>query len=459
MEEPGGRGAGGVRTGTEPELSRHRARYHLLPVSAATADELEARTKGLVQRLGADDFDELAETLWTEAANRQHRRIVLAAGAEHARRALVGDDSRWVCTGTPGSRRSLALLLSGLGERFGATGVPLYASNRAYRESVDRLGGLLADEFGIELPTRLRVDTGDAGPHRARGLLDRPAGPAVPPDGTATRTDQPVRFVHGFALTTAWQAAGVRPDILLGHSLGEYVAATIAGVFRPADALRLVARRAELIAQLPPGGMMAVSGSPRELATYLNDEVTVSALNSPSVTVVSGPLPALSDLTVTLAGQGILHRYLDVGHPFHTPLLERARDRLAALVAGTPRRPARIRWVSSVTGTWVRPEQPCDPDYWTRHLCRPVRFLHAVRVVSDAASPVLLEVGPGHDLATFAAQTLIGSPGRGVPVFASLQPSPYWRCETASWLNALGRLWVAGVDLDWQSAGPAVRIR
>src|SRR6185436_1554020 len=243
-----------------------------------------------------------------------------------------------------------------------------------------------------------------------RDLL-RPRGETAGPlDRTAVA--QPAMFALGWALAQLWISWGIRPSALLGYSLGEYTAACLAGVMSLADGLALVARRARLIAGLPPGAMLAVPIPADEvesgLLPRLAPSLSLAAENGPGVSVVSGPVEAVEELERRLAGEGTACRRLPTTHAFHSAMMEPVREGLAALLAemaaGGRLAPPEVPYLSNVTGTWITAEQATDPLYWAAHLCRPVRFGRALEALWGRPRPVLLEVGPGQGLSTLALQ-------------------------------------------------------
>lgn len=425
--------------------------YYLLPLGAATADELEKRTAQVLAWPEDTDLRLAADGLWAQAGEpARFRRAVLTTSVAHAKHVIARKDALWVRNSPDEPRPMTAgFCCSGLGAPIVVAGRALYRSNTGFRARLDRLDQLARQLSGRSL--RLDVVTTPApaapvNPLRAARL--EPAPPAL-----STLDDQPLRWAIGYALARTWIAAGVSPDLVVGHSLGEYVAACLAGVFSEEDALRLVIRRAELVASMPAGGMLTISLPHKEVRRYLPDAAVVAAVNAPRLTVVAGDLLTLKQLSEDLHSADVPHRFLAVDRPFHSPLLAPVAPALAREVAATWRDRPALHWVSTVTGRWIRPHEATDPDYWARQLCSPVRFLDAVRVARRVAPAVLLEAGLGRELSTFMSQTFL-EPGEHRPrVLASVPYSPSWHCHTASWLDAVSQLWTNGADLDW----PALR--
>lgn len=248
---------------------------------------------------------------------------------------------------------------------------------------------------------------------------------------------------------------GVRPDALIGYSVGEYAAACLAGVLSLDDALSLVASRARLIEELPGGAMLAVPLSERRVRSLLDGSLSLAAVNGAELCVVAGETRRIDALAEQLAREGVAVRALRASHAFHSHMMEPAVERFTELVAGIPLNPPRIPYVSNVTGDWITPEQATDPVFWGRHLRLPVRFADAVARLWGDTGRLLLEIGPGQSLSSLALQARpAGQDGaRRPPAFASL-PGAYDRqSEERFLLSTVGKLWSAGVPLDW----PALR--
>ena len=252
-----------------------------------------------------------------------------------------------------------------------------------------------------------------------------------------------------------WQARGLAPAALIGHSVGEYVAATLAGVFALEDAARLVAARGALMQACAPGAMLAVMMSEAEAAGALCDGVEIAAVNGPRATVFAGPAEAIGRLADRLEQSGIGCRRLATSHAFHSAAMEPALAPFRALLAATPLDAPRIGIVSNLTGDWMTPAEATDPAYWTRHLRAPVRFGDGVAAALALDAPLFVEVGPGAGLTRLVRQQ---RPPAEARLVAAL-PEPGGDAA-AQILRATGEVWTAGADLDWRDlhAGPRRRV-
>ena len=262
-----------------------------------------------------------------------------------------------------------------------------------------------------------------------------------------TALAQPALFVVEHALARLFASWGVEPQAMLGHSIGEYVAACLSGVLTLEDALALVAERGRLMQELPAGAMLAVPLAETDLAPLLPERVSVAVLNEPERSVASGPEEAIAALEATLAERGVGSRRLHTSHAFHSEMMEPAVAPFTEAVRKTTRRSPEIPYVSNVTGDWTTPEDAADPAYWGRHLRGTVRFADGVAKLLSDPSRVLLEIGPGRTLATLAGR----HPARaGQPVVSSLPHPQDATPAAAAALLALGRLWAAGLEVDWR---------
>ncbi|HEV2733919.1 MAG TPA: amino acid adenylation domain-containing protein, partial [Longimicrobiaceae bacterium] len=440
--------------------------WHPLVLSARTPTALEAATDRLAAHLRAHPEQEVADVAFTLGAGRrafEHRRVLVCRDGEDAAAALESRDPRRLLTaGTPDASRPVAFLFPGLGDQYAGMAAGLYAAEPVFRETVDRCAEILRPRLGVDLRDVLypggASDSADGvGATDLRRMLGR-AGAAPDGDSPLGRTGlaHPAVFVTEHALARLWMARGVVPDAMVGHSLGEYVAAVVAGVLSEEDALALVAERARLVEELPAGAMLAVPLGAAEVEPLLRDGLALAASNAPGLSTVSGPAESVAALEAELAGRGIAARRLPASHAFHSPAMEPVAERLAALVRSMELHAPRIPFVSNVTGRWITAEEATDPAYWAGHLCRTVRFAEGIRELLAAPGRVLLEVGPGRTLGAFALHA--GAPEDAV--LASLRHAYTRRSDAAFLAETLGRLWLAGVRVDWAAAaGDEPRLR
>ncbi|WP_223635451.1 type I polyketide synthase [Corallococcus sp. EGB] len=405
----------------------------VLVLSARTATALAAQTERLSEHLRAHPHLALADVAHTLQVGRRrhaHRRTVVCQGREDALAAL-GDPSRLLTEFEERSRRGVVFMFPGQGSQHVGMGRGLYGGERAFRAEVDACATKLAPHLGLDLRTVLYPAARDE--EAAAAQLRQ------------TRLAQPALFTIEYALAKLWMSWGIQPEAMVGHSIGEYVAACLAGVFSLDDALALVAARGQLMQELPPGAMLSVALAEEELAPLLDARLSVAAVNAPGLTVVAGPVDAVEGLKGRLQARGVAHRPLHTSHAFHSqlmdPILAPFTERVRRVRLSAPR----IPYLSNVTGTWVTAQEATNPTAWANHLRQPVRFAAGLQTLG--ASPVLLEVGPGRTLATFASRHT----GLRVPA-TTVTSLPHPEEKTPDALvarAALGRLWMAGVDVDW----------
>ncbi|MFJ5049831.1 FkbM family methyltransferase [Streptomyces sp. NPDC088719] len=345
----------------------------------------------------------------------------------------------------------VAFMFPGLGDHYVDMGRDLYRDFPVFREAVDACAEALTGELGLDIRQVLFPDAEQTAPAATpafdlRRMLGRETGPQSESERrlNATRLAQPALFVIEYALARLWESWGARPSLMIGYSLGEYVAATLAGVLSLPDALTLVARRAALIDELPEGAMLAVMLPEQEVTPLLGEHVSLSAVNGPEFCVAAGPVAAVQALEGALRERGVVCRRVQTTHAFHSSMMEPIVEQVTELAGTLILNPPSIPYISNVTGEPITDEQATDPAYWGRHLVSPVRFAAALRHL--AATPLLLEAGPGQALSSMA--TVIRGSDLGT-VVASMRHPLERRSDSAVALKALGRLWLAGADIDW----------
>ncbi|MFR9778050.1 amino acid adenylation domain-containing protein [Micromonospora sp. MS34] len=432
-EPPGTTAAPPTQPATGPQL---------LVVSARGAAALERQTRGLRDHLDAHpdlDLGDVAANLGRRPPM-THRRFLVATGRADALVAL--DSPQRQFTGTqPGGRRPLVFAFPGHGAQHVAMGAGLYRAEPAYRAVVDECAELLRDDLGLDLRTLLCP--APDGVERAERLLARPA------------LIQPALFVTEYALARSLLGRGVTPDLMVGHSLGEYVAACLAGVFSLADALRLVRVRGELVERTPAGAMLAVSLSETAAAGLAAEGLSLAAVNAPQLCVLSGAPEAIEELRRRLTGDGVDCRPLRVSRGYHSALLDPVLDEFAEharrVTYAEPERP----YLSNLTGGPVAPGQVTDPEYWVRHLREPVRFAESATLLAEQ-DVALAELGPGHTLGGLARLAGL-PPGQ---VVAAMRHPRADADDLATMTDAVGRLWLSGVPVDWTRwhGGPRRRL-
>ena len=393
--------------------------------------EPQQQQQGQQGKQAEQNLADIAYTLRVGRRRFKHRAVVLASDRAAAIDALTRrDPAAFLCGETLSERPDVAFLFPGQGAQHVNMGRDLYAREPVFRGAVDDCCRRLRPALGLDLRTLLFPEAAD---EQAAARLAQ------------TAITQPALFVVEYALAQWWLEQGVRPAALLGHSIGEYVAACLAGVFTLEDALSVVAERGRLLQATAPGAMLAVSLPEAELRPMLPAPCTVAAVNAPDLCVIAGTAEAIDDAERKLAGQGAATQRLHVSHAFHSALVEPMLDEFEALLARVKRSRPQIPLVSNLSGDWITDEQACSTAYWRRHLRHTVRFAEGLDTLLAQADRVLLEVGPGDTLSTLARR----HPRLAArPVLAS-QCHPRRAAHHAGQpRRCLAQLWLAGVAVD-----------
>ncbi|HYV13041.1 MAG TPA: SDR family NAD(P)-dependent oxidoreductase, partial [Pyrinomonadaceae bacterium] len=410
----------------------------LLVLSAKSSTALEAATANLRQYLKENPGLNLADVAYTLQVGRrrfEHRRAVVCRDLQDAVTALEVLAAPRVSTAMDEAKaRPVVFMFPGQGAQHAQMGRGLYETEAVFREHVDSCARLLEPQLGVDLRELLYPEPG------REGEADQ--------ELRQTHLTQPALFVVEYALAQLWMSWGVVPQAMIGHSIGEYVAACLAGVFSLEDALALVAARGALMQEMPAGAMLATQLSEEEVRPLLGAGLSVASVNAPSLTVVAGPIEAVEKLQNRLAQQQSEARLLRTSHAFHSEMMEPVLERFAARVEAVKRNAPRLPFISNVTGTWITDEQATDPQYWARHLRQTVRFADGARELLQKPGTIFLEVGPGQTLGTLLRQQVGKETLRAV--VPTLRRSQAEQSDSISALEALGQLWLAGARVDWE---------
>ncbi|MEP7339009.1 MAG: MupA/Atu3671 family FMN-dependent luciferase-like monooxygenase [Acidobacteriota bacterium] len=412
--------------------------WHLLLLSAKTGTALETASDNLAEFLEADAGINLADVAHTLQVGRRrfnHRRVVLCRDTADAARALrTLDQQRVASRFQEPVHRPVTFMFPGQGTQYAGMGAELYREEPVFRQHVDACAELLAPHLGTDL--RDLLYPGEEQREAAAQRLDQ------------TAYTQPALFVIEYALARLWMELGVRPTAMIGHSIGEYVAACLAGVLSLEDALALVAFRGQLIQSLPGGAMMAVTMPEAELLPWLDEALSLAAVNGPTMCVAAGTAEAVAALEKRLSAQGVVCRRLRTSHAFHSRMMHPLREAFTERFKQVTLRPPEIPYISNLTGTWITAAEATDAHYWVQHLCQTVRFADGVAELFKEPETVLLEVGPGRSLKSATRWHPAKAPAQVVET--SLPHRDEQQPDFAFWLSSLGKLWLAGVEIDWQ---------
>ena len=416
------------------------ARRHLFVLSAFDARSLQAHAQRHLEALAQRTDDELAAVCRTAAVSRAHhpeRATITAATMNELRERLTalarGADVEGLSVARVTRRDPLrvAFLFTGQGSQYAGMGRQLFDEQPVFRTAILRCAAVLDAELGTPLVELLYPQAGNG------SLLDQ------------TRYTQPALFALEYALTCLWRSWGVAADIVIGHSVGEYVAACIAGVLQVDDALRLLAERGRLMQSLPEGGAMAAIFAPEtEVTPLLGDyrsTLSIAAVNASAQTVISGSAQSVDAICSLLGARGVRTQRLSVSHAFHSPLVEPILEAFEQVARAVPFAPPRLPLISNVTGRLADARTVTEASYWREHIRATVEFARGLRTMAGLAPDICLEIGPHPTLLAFAADAfdaappkLLSSLTRNVPDHDRLN-------------ECLGALFLAGLAIDWRA--------
>jgi len=421
-----------VEQGNKGTLVQGR-KQQLLLLSAKTSKALEAASINLANHLKQHLELNIADVTYTLSIGRRafdYRRFAVVSDLEDAENTLFPLDIKRVFTNSGQVKtRSVVFMFSGQGSQYVNMAREIYETETTFRKQVEQCSTLLQPHLGLDLRDILYPS--DEKTEAATEKLKQ------------TAITQPALFVIEYALAQLWMFWGINPVGMIGHSIGEYVAATLAGVLSLEEALKLVAARGRLMQSLSSGAMLSVRLSVEDMQPLLTDELSFAAHNAPHLCVVSGTITAIEALVVQLEAQHIEYRRLHTSHAFHSSMMAPILVAFREQVTQVNLHPPQIPYISNLSGTWITATQTTDPEYWCQHLRQTVRFSEGLQTLMEDTEHAYLEIGPGRGLATLARQ-------HNIPfVFNSLRPTTLQQEDVAFLLTALGQLWLAGVAIDW----------
>ncbi|WP_329383943.1 type I polyketide synthase [Streptomyces sp. NBC_01716] len=420
-------------------------RTYTFPVSGRTADAAENAARLLGRHLDAHPDTRLADVARTLQSGRtahRFRRVVAGGSVSEVASGLQSTrSSRQIKAPGAVIPRRPVLMFPGQGSQYAGMGRELYRTETVFREAIDTCAELLRPHLDLDLRELLYPEDlpADEAERRLR----------------ETRHSQPALFAVSYAQAMLLMSAGLEPRGMIGHSVGEYVAAHLAGVFTLDDVLAIVAARGRLMNEMPPGGMIAVAAPEQQTAALLPEGVEIASTNSRLSTVVAGPLEALDAVVAACESAGVAHTRLQTSHAFHSRMMEPCVEEFAATVARYRLHAPQLPFVSDVTGDWITDDQAQDPRYWAAHLRSPVRFADGLATLVDGET-CLVEAGPSDTLSRLARQD-VGFDA--VPIVPTMRHPRRDAADDAVFAEALGSLWVNGLDIDWERwSGPGLRV-
>ena len=422
----------------EVEASGGSRSWQLVVVSARSEKALEAALERMASHLEEHKEQVLADVAYTLEVGRREfdwRAVVVCRDGEDAREVLATRGPHLQRGRVQGKERPVVFMFTGQGSQYPHMGEGLYREEAVYRQAVDECCGILQRRSGLDLKGLLYP----------LGGKDQEAGERL----RDTQFAQPALFVTEYAMARLWMSWGIQPEAMIGHSIGEYVAACLAGVMSLEDALVLVALRGALMSRLEGGAMLAVPLSEQELQPMLGEQLSLAAVNAPQLCVVSGQTPAVERLEGELRNRGLEPVRLHTSHAFHSAMMEPMLSEFERSASKLKLSAPQLPYLSNVSGTWISAEQATSPGYWSDHVRQGVRFSAGIQKLIEDDKRIFLEVGPGYTLSGLVRQHL--QPGTPARVFSSLR-SPREQTEDEAYLlDALAKLWLAGVAVDWQA--------
>ena len=419
------------------EASARSSSPQVLVLSARTDTALQSATENLVEYLKVNPDLNIADVAYTLQVGRKvfdHRQAIVCKDHKDAINALeVRDPKRVFKSYQDPANKDVVFMFSGQGSQYVNMGLDLYQGNPTFRTEMDLCSKLLENYLSFNLLDAIYpIDT-------AREDADERL--------KQTSVTQPALFAIEYALAKLWMSWGIQPSAFVGHSIGEYVAACLAGVFSLEHALALVAARGRLMQGLPGGSMLAILQSEEQIKPYLDSRLSLAVINGPSICVLSGETVEIERLEKELTQNEVGYRRLHTSHAFHSLMMDPILDEFSAMVKDANPQPPVVPFVSNVTGTWITNDEALSPSYWSKHLRQTVRFSDCLHELMQKPDRVLLEVGPGQTLGTLAKQH--PSKMKEHAILTSIRHPKEEKLDTIFILETLGKLWLEGIQIDW----------
>ncbi len=394
--------------------------FQILTFSARSPEALEATsntTRQTLERMESESLADIAYTLNTGRKEYTYREMLIASSksiSESVRSEAVS--------------RPVVFLFPGQGSAYHGMGKGLYETESIFKEAIDECDHHLESVLGWKLSDTLFAEEES--------------------DWSATDRAQPALFGIEYALANLWMSWGVKPEAMIGHSLGEYVAATLSGVFTLGDTMKIVAERGRLMQAMEPGSMLAIAADRETVEPLITGaDVEIAVENSPRSTVVSGSIETIASLAERLKSSGLTAKRVATSHAFHSTMMEEAAESFKRILSSTDRKSPNIPYLSNLTGTWITPQDTASADYWCSHLRRSVQFSANVRrVMQDLGDVQFIEIGPGTTLSAFVRQHS-GKPN----IATTMRPAKAEISDAEALVQAIGQFWIHGGSFDWEA--------
>lgn len=397
----------------QPESTSTRD-TQILVLSARSAEALEVATQNLTAQIGKHSLADTAWTLQTGRRDFNHRAVIIANSDGILKTLKPRHEER--------RKSPVVFMFPGQGSQYPNMGAELYQTEPVFRDTVDECAALL--DFDL----RDLIYNSDT----AEQLKQ-------------TRITQPALFVTEYALAKLWMSWGIQPDAMIGHSVGEYVAGALAGVFSLEDGLKLIVNRARLVQEQQPGTMLAIRAPEANISPLLVEGTNIAAINAPNLCVAAGSHEDIAKLEEKLTERSIVAKHLHTSHAFHSAMMDPVIEPFTALLREVKLNAPKIPYVSNVTGKWITDEEATSPEYWAAHVRQTVRFAEGISQLLDG-DRILIEIGPGNTLATLTRQ----HPNKPAtqPVISILTRGD--ENEQQSTLEALAQFWQFGGTINWK---------
>jgi len=428
----------------QPPTFDNQAAWQILTLSARSEAALDKATENLLRHFGQNLDTNLADAAYTHQVGRRHfdyRRTIICKSMDEAISALRERPANFVHAGKAVSRnRSTVFLFTGQGSQYVGMAQELYETEASFREIIDYCASILLQEMNLDLRDLIFIYKNA---HKgATAIINQ------------TDIAQPALFMIEYALVKLWEKYGIVPEVMIGHSIGEYVAACISGVFNLDDALRLVASRGALMQRQPGGTMIHVALPEDSVKPYLNEDIELSVINSPNASVLSGDTDKIQLLEQRLQANGIKSVRLHTSHAFHSKMMEPVLEKFKSVFDNVRLEQPKIPFLSNLTGDWITPDQATSPAYWAKHIRHTVRFSDGVCKLLSDPDRIFVEVGPGNTLSSIVRQVAAHTDSHhkdptALNIFSSLRHPKQQFSDIAFFLQTMGKLWLMGEEINW----------
>ncbi|MCA4900411.1 MAG: SDR family NAD(P)-dependent oxidoreductase [Cytophagales bacterium] len=417
----------------ENSLTQNTNVLQLIPLSARTERSFQSVASNIVSFLNNKNEvsnADLAHTMQNGRKDFQYRGFILSRSIQETIEKLQTVQTPSVAE-KPGDIKTI-FLFPGQGAQYIDMGLELYRECKPFRDLLDECFSIYQEITKVSLRDIVFSES-----HDANALINQ------------TKYVQPLLFSYEYALATLLKAAGVKPDYMIGHSIGEYTAACISGVFSLKDAMKLVTKRGALMQSLPKGSMMALMMDPEALPKILPKDISIAAVNATNMCVVSGTTEAIDAFEQTLNQQKIEGRRLHTSHAFHSHMMQPILDEFERAFKEIPINDPQTPYLSNLTGSWIQSDEIKKPSYWSAHLRNTVLFKDGLEKLVEIKNAIVIEVGPGNTLGTFFKR--LSADARNKTSYNTLRHPQEKSSEVETFYTLLGKLWQKGLPINWSN--------